>query len=754
VFLWPADEEDREGKREWAVALDLNLHQSIVGMWIEAPPYGYLARWLPRLAQESGYLIPLHPGLNVLYGRNGAGKTQILNAVSLCANAQMSAHEGFVLKAPTAEDGAPVLPDTPVGLLKYYKFLAAEDFDSEVTEYLAGERSWRAFDPVFIPDDKQHLVEQILSEFLAAQTVLFTRGMNLDYATQSPAFDPHYPFPKPTDLAEPWTRSLVPVLLPGVGAPVTRRALQEMSASLLDFVEESRQRSRQFEEMNSGGDALEDWEEGQRQHWKALNRWVDQWQWCPLLNRRNVGLITPEWFGELDFPAVGPDGFMGSLAVGNPDAPMYLPAVHLEDSQAFRRAEWKSSESSVETTVPILVESLAEPVDDSMSRHALIPIERWYGSIASLGPDDLVEIAKKLDSYVKQLQSYLTFLPGLTGITHTLLPDGSNARRVNAGHLVLSLDPRVAVHEGSGAERRWVRLAQIATTEGAKWVVIDEPESGLHRQAEASLARALSKPPWTTNTVLVVATHSPELLNQPAAHALHIEAGRAYPLDHIDRDRLDELGLRPGDLISRLRTILLVEGEHEKIVFEELFREELESAGVEILAARGGKNMKDVFESQFLFRLTDARVVCLLDNLNAQTVSRVWQESKRLAQLGQVEQAGAAIRSALPAKDSAENKFLAEFLTQALQHGQHERVIPWSLSQPDILTYLPPDTFGLKRDWGSILARNAESGESLKPWASKTYGADFSDDRVRVAAQALDSIPGDFIELLFFLTNE
>ena len=735
------------------MALDLNLHRSIVGIWLEAAPYGYLTQWLPRLARESGYLVPLHPGLNVLYGRNGAGKTQFLNAVSFCANARMSAHEGFVLKGPTKEDGTQVLPGTSVELLKYYRSLDPEEYDSEVTERLSGSSSWRSFAPSQISEDKRSLVDEMLNEFLTARTILFTRGMNRDYVEQSPFREPRHRHPKPTDLSPPWTMSLVPMLLPDAEAPVTRRVMQDMSQSLAAFIDETRQRAEDLESNRHELDTWDEWEHNRDQHWLALNKWVDQWEWCPLLNRRNVGLIYPEWFGEVDFPVSGPRSFMGSLAVGNPEAAIYLPSVHLDDSQALRRSDWESLEADVETTVPIRLESVADPADDSISRDALTSIERWYGPIWAVEPSKSAEIAAKLDRYVEGLRRYLTFLPGISGISHALMPDGSNLSHYGAGLLVLSSEPPVYAHQGSGAERRWIRLAQIASTPEAKWVVIDEPEAGLHRQAEAALARALSSPPWTQDSVLVVATHSPELLNQPAAHVLHVDNGRFYPLEHIDRSRLDELGLRSGDLLSRLRTVLLVEGEHEKIVFEELFSDELEAAGVEILAARGGKNMKDVFDSQFLFRLTDARVVCLLDNLTASEVSRIWEEGKRLAQLGQVEQAGATIRDALPAKASAENKFLSEFLTQAITYGQHERVIPWGLSRPDILTYLPPEPFGFKRDWDGILARHSASGESLKPWASKTYGVDFSEDRVRAAALALDAIPDDFTELLFVLTG-
>ena len=747
------------------MALDLDLDRSIVGMWIEAPPYGYIAQWLPRLRQAQGHLIPLRPGLNVLYGRNGAGKTQILDAISLCANTRMSAHEGFILKRPASRSGDLKLPDSPESLLKYYRSQPPDDMDSEFTDYWFQGRSWRGFEPHMIPADKTALVLDIFREFRGAGTYLLTRGMSNVLPSETP-FENFPPEPvEPSDIAPPWTMSLVPVLLPNSEAPVTRALLSEMTRSLGEVVADSRREMDEFWERTDLADEMIALEEFAGEQWISLNKWVDEWQWCPLLNRRNLGFAHALWVqDDVDEDVVteyphGYASFMGSLAITNSEAPVYLPSIHLEDSQADRRSEWVTGRGSVSVDVPVLKEADAVAEGEALDRLALDSLERYYGKIWNVPEDKYPEFVKGLDVAVASLRRYLTFLPSLANLTHTLLPDGSNAKFREAGYLALRWDRRilvggaVLVSSGSNAERRWIRLAHLASQRDARWLLMDEPEAGLHRQAEAALAKALGDPPWVENKVLVVATHSPELLNQRGAHLLHVEEGRVFPLGRVDRDRFAELGLRPGDLLSRVRTILLVEGEHEKIVFEELFGEELTSLGVEVLAARGGKNMKDVFDSQFIFRLTGAKVVCLLDNLSAEIVTGVWSQAKAMSQRGETEEAGVFIREALPARTSAENKFLSEFLTQALVHGQHERVIPWGLSGSDVLTYLPAESFGLKKDWQSVLERNRESGESLKPWAVKTYGADFSDERVRSAAQSLDSLPQEFTELLFLLTS-
>ena len=42
--------------------------------------------------------------MNIFYGRNGAGKTQILEAIAYTAEFRMSAYEGFVLSDPIVSD--------------------------------------------------------------------------------------------------------------------------------------------------------------------------------------------------------------------------------------------------------------------------------------------------------------------------------------------------------------------------------------------------------------------------------------------------------------------------------------------------------------------------------------------------------------------------------------------------------------------------------------------------------------------------
>jgi energy-coupling factor transporter ATP-binding protein EcfA2 len=199
----------------------------------------------------------------------------------------------------------------------------------------------------------------------------------------------------------------------------------------------------------------------------------------------------------------------------------------------------------------------------------------------------------------------------------------------------------------SRAERRWTTLAVALATHISldrihlqqPWgralplfLILDEPEAALHRSAEAYMADGLLKWAETFNAHVVVASHSPELLDQPSSNLLSVTrektgGSRVRPLVAPTKETMAEFGLAPSDLLRRQRAFLLVEGTHDEIVLEELIGDELRQARVDVLALRGARNLPATVDSQFLFDYTDAHVVVLLDAIDAATVRDVWAET-------------------------------------------------------------------------------------------------------------------------------
>ena len=68
----------------------INVESSISGLLLASGYEGYLGFWFPRLKKEIPRVIPIFQGINIFYGRNGAGKTQILEAIAYAADFRMS----------------------------------------------------------------------------------------------------------------------------------------------------------------------------------------------------------------------------------------------------------------------------------------------------------------------------------------------------------------------------------------------------------------------------------------------------------------------------------------------------------------------------------------------------------------------------------------------------------------------------------------------------------------------------------------
>ena len=318
----------------------------------------------------------------------------------------------------------------------------------------------------------------------------------------------------------------------------------------------------------------------------------------------------------------------------------------------------------------------------------------------------------------------------------------------------------IPVAELSRAERRWAEVAiewvlRQATGTKPLVVLLDEPEAALHRTAEEHLAQGLASSSDRCD-YMILATHSPFLLDHDRMSPVrvHSVAGvtHADRLERLDLESLTELGLHPSDLLRRPRVILLVEGRHDEIILKELLGEEFHRLRVETLPVYAGRNMPHALEGRVLFDFTEAHIVALVDNLKADTVSTAWAEALALRDSDGPEAAGDLLRQRLSASQASENKFLAGFLSRAIDRGREARVSPFALSLPDIPWYLPVDSFVPDaRSWAELDARRRKAAPdtALKAWLEQTHPTcKFDDETLRAACSRLDHIPEDFTSLL------
>jgi energy-coupling factor transporter ATP-binding protein EcfA2 len=318
---------------------------------------------------------------------------------------------------------------------------------------------------------------------------------------------------------------------------------------------------------------------------------------------------------------------------------------------------------------------------------------------------------------------------------------------------------RMPLANFSFAQNRWINFAiEVASIPDdcpMRLVCLDEPEAGLHRRAERYLARGLANVVQSNNLTALIATHSPEFLGLEGVQLNHVhrDAQGHTVIETLTSDltsHLHELGLDKSDLLQLCRVVLVVEGQHDLIVLQRLVGEELRVLGVEVLALRGLRNLKNASDAQLLFRFTDADVIYLADNENHERISSIWYRAQAVPHKDALEILSELTRGS----SNSEAVFLKEFASLAHGFEAKNRIHLAAVSKGDIIEYLPIEYFIAEssgvQDWAELRRRWTASGakKSLKAWMSETFGSDFSDAVIGEAASAMDSVPEDFVRLL------
>lgn len=307
----------------------------------------------------------------------------------------------------------------------------------------------------------------------------------------------------------------------------------------------------------------------------------------------------------------------------------------------------------------------------------------------------------------------------------------------------------------STGEHRWADWAIACAKEDFRWdgrewpsqlALVDEPEAALHRSAESFMAHALESFANESGRYVIVASHSPELINARSAQLLEVtrqdksKDAVVAPLRHVDLDALNDLGLTPSDLLRRQKGFLLVEGEHDEVLLRTWVGDELAEMRVEILPLRGAQKLPTTIESRVLFDFSDAMVFVLLDNLDARQVRNAWREANLIHQQEGHAAAGGALRALLGSK-TTEMQWLAQWLSRALERGLSERVVPTGLSRADIIEYLPASGFvPLASSWSELRAEHEDAKNAkgtpkdFKAWLTHAKGAKITAARIQELA--------------------
>lgn len=317
----------------------------------------------------------------------------------------------------------------------------------------------------------------------------------------------------------------------------------------------------------------------------------------------------------------------------------------------------------------------------------------------------------------------------------------------------------------SSAERRWAAIAiELAINIGTGgFFLIDEPEAALHRSAEQQMAKGLMEIARERDLAVIVATHSPEIIDAPGVSVQLVRRADQMLSDGRKLERflssskidLKNFGLLPSDLLRRQSAFLLVEGQHDLVILESLVGAELRRLKIEMIPMRGASQLPGTVDSRVLYDFTDAHVFVLLDALDPKTVYDIWEKALQMVEADGRRDAIDFLGEKLKALKIDESRFLAGWGQRALETELEARLTPLVLSKPDIVDYLPvADFVANAKSWESLRSKlnsdsgSIQSGSKFKSWLKENHGADLADEALRESCRNLDHIPADITRLL------
>ena len=329
--------------------------------------------------------------------------------------------------------------------------------------------------------------------------------------------------------------------------------------------------------------------------------------------------------------------------------------------------------------------------------------------------------------------------------------------------------------------RRWMLralqvasiLSDSATPTPYKIAIWDEPELGLHPTAIENVKHKVFPYLAENGIKLVFSSHS--LVLASAAQKIHKsewldqENRSSYPvlkeLPFIPEGSLTEIGFTKSDLLASIKTLLIVEGKHDKIVLETYFGEDfLGRERVRISTLDGANNLMLMPEAEIIMDFLATKVVILTDGGNKSRLGgandKSLTELNRYLSLNERSSAQAVLNK-LRSKvvNNSEGDKLLSLIDSILLRSKHDkkllsRFAIYLLGQDDIIHYLNPQLVlapyvGLK-DWPALIAewknhkvvekaRNVPFKDRMneKTFYKKILGAKLSTANVKTASDAL-----------------
>ncbi len=263
-------------------------------------------------------------------------------------------------------------------------------------------------------------------------------------------------------------------------------------------------------------------------------------------------------------------------------------------------------------------------------------------------------------------------------------------------------------------------------------LIVDEPERHLHPRAQVEIAGWLARGARERDTLL--ATHAVPFLNLPeegASYSLVTRGGDGITsTTNVSADTFGflestatEAGLSgPAEALQTVRLVLLVEGSHDELVLRHFYRADLARGRILVVPIRGALNVNAIFDAPWLSRL-GLPIVILFDDIDERVV----------------------MSSTKPPASNVAARSVWELLRHWDMPSPKPRVASFSL--PDIFRAIPEKCIakaveaegGRFPGWDVVdRAFAGSNGVGFKPFLMKRSGLPPDTDSTRLLARALE----------------
>lgn len=248
----------------------------------------------------------------------------------------------------------------------------------------------------------------------------------------------------------------------------------------------------------------------------------------------------------------------------------------------------------------------------------------------------------------------------------------------------------------------------IRATSEVVIAVGDEIDRGLHTLAINGLYKMLSNSVRTC----FVATHSSVALSAKLGERLHVHRGAngavlVSPVSNSDflSTSASNFGVRVNELIGMIDLVVAVEGLHDKLVLEHFIRLDgrLFGSNILIISMTGVNNATNLVDANFLLSFTDLRILVVADNTSKSDLQLTWRATREQLQSGQSPlKLAKALR--IRAEDLRKQRWheqccMVELLAAATEGDLLHRLRMSGHIYMDIEMALDPKYFGLDKDW-------------------------------------------------------